>query len=235
MFSERQSIRRWLLGAMLAGALVRLPGVAWGVNWPDGFTIHHPDEYTHIANADAIISPLGPATGVAYPKAFAAYAATPFLAWYGLHGSFGGARIHLPWIVGSGRLISVAFGLAAILLVFLITRDALHHEEAGVLAAWLMVACVVSSAGCRRRVAEVAEYKDAIAPPAEPLIREVPSVGRYGGRFVLGQTVNPKSFNGMMANETSSSDITTQIDAALVKRGCLTVIRKNRAFVPAIP
>jgi hypothetical protein len=31
------------------------------------------------------------------------------------------------------------------------------------LAAWLMVACVVSSAGCRRRVAEAAEYKDAIA------------------------------------------------------------------------
>lgn len=138
MFSERQSIRRWLLGALLAGALVRLPGVAWGVNWPDGFTIHHPDEYTHIANADAIISPLGPATGVAYPKAFAAYAATPFLVWYGLNGSFGGPRIHLPWIVGSGRLISVAFGLAAILLVFLIARDALHHEEAGVLAAWLM-------------------------------------------------------------------------------------------------
>ena len=45
----------------------------------------------------------------------------------------------------------------------------------------------------------------------------LPSVGRYGGRFVLGQTNNPKTFNGMMATETSSSDITTLTDASLVR------------------
>ena len=52
--------------------------------------------------------------------------------------------------------------------------------------------------------------------PAEPLVRQVPSVGRYGGRFVLGQTVSPKTFNGMMATETSSSDITNLIFTSLV-------------------
>ena len=129
---------RWLAAAVLVGALVRLPGVAWGVNWPDGFTIHHIDEYTHIANADAIITPLGPSTGVPYPKAMAAYAAFPILVWYAAHGSFGGPRVHLPWTVGAGRLISVLFGIAAILIVFAIGRDALGDEHAGTLAAWLM-------------------------------------------------------------------------------------------------
>ena len=128
----------WLAGAVVVGLLVRLPGVAWGVNWPDGFTIHHPDEYTHIANADAIITPLGPRTGVPYPKAMAAYAAVPFLAWYAAHGSFGGPRVHIPWIVGTGRLISVVFGIAAILIVFAIARDALGDERAGTIAAWLL-------------------------------------------------------------------------------------------------
>jgi 4-amino-4-deoxy-L-arabinose transferase-like glycosyltransferase len=131
-------MRRWLSGAVLVGALVRLPGVAWGVNWPDGFTIHHPDEYTHVANAEAIISPLGPRTGVAYPKAMAAYAAFPYLLWYAAHGRFGGPRLHLPWTVGAGRLVSVIFGVASILIVFAIGRDALGDPRAGVLAAWLM-------------------------------------------------------------------------------------------------
>ena len=78
------------------------------------------------------------------------------------------------------------------------------------------VACSLGAVGCGRRSAEVAEYKDTIPPPAEPLIRPVATVGRYGGRFVLGQTVNPKTFNAMMATETSSSDITNLIFTTLV-------------------
>jgi hypothetical protein len=120
------------------GALVRAPGVAWGVNWPDGFTIHHPDEYTHVANADAIISPLTPGSGQPYPKAIAAYAAAPYLLWYAAQGSFGGPRVHIPYTVGAGRLVSLAFGVATILLVYLIGRDALRDERAGLLAAWLL-------------------------------------------------------------------------------------------------
>ena len=42
------------------------------------------------------------------------------------------------------------------------------------------------------------------------------SVGRYGGRFVLGETNNPKTFNAMMANETSSTDITDRLFGFLV-------------------
>jgi peptide/nickel transport system substrate-binding protein len=75
----------------------------------------------------------------------------------------------------------------------------------------------LTSVGCGRRAAEVAEYKDEIAPPAEPLIKQLPTVGRYGGRFVLGQTSGPRTFNDMMSTETSSSDVTNLIFAYLVK------------------
>jgi peptide/nickel transport system substrate-binding protein len=72
------------------------------------------------------------------------------------------------------------------------------------------------AAGCRRRTAEVAEYKDPHPLPAEPRVLNVASIGRYGGRFVVGQTSNPRTFNPMMANETSSSDITNLIFTSLV-------------------
>ncbi len=83
--------------------------------------------------------------------------------------------------------------------------------------AWVMLAvCVVLSASCRRRAAEVSEYKDLIPPPAEPLIKDAPEIGRHGGRFVLGETNGPKMFNGLMASETSSTDITDRLFAFLV-------------------
>jgi len=80
-----------------------------------------------------------------------------------------------------------------------------------------LVLAVAAAPGCRRTATDAVAYKDEIPPPAEPLIRQLPSVGHYGGRFVLGQTNNPKTFNGMMATETSSSDITILMDASLVK------------------
>lgn len=72
------------------------------------------------------------------------------------------------------------------------------------------------SAGCRRTATDAVAYKDEIPPPAEPLVEQLPSVGRYGGRFVLGETNNPKSFNGMMVTETSSTDITDRLFGFLV-------------------
>jgi 4-amino-4-deoxy-L-arabinose transferase-like glycosyltransferase len=129
---------RWLYIALIVGLLIRLPGVAWGVNWPDGFGLHHPDEYTHVQNADAIITPFGPQIGVPYPKAMAAAAAVPFLLWYAAHGHFGGPRVHQPFTVITGRLIAVVYGVATIVIVFLIGRDALHDRRAGVLGAWFL-------------------------------------------------------------------------------------------------
>jgi peptide/nickel transport system substrate-binding protein len=74
----------------------------------------------------------------------------------------------------------------------------------------------LTGAGCRRTATDAVAYKDEIPPPAEPLIKQLPAVGRYGGRFVLGETNNPRTFNAMMANETSSTDITDRLFGFLV-------------------
>jgi peptide/nickel transport system substrate-binding protein len=75
---------------------------------------------------------------------------------------------------------------------------------------------LTATAGCRRMANDAVAYEDEIPPPAEPLIRQVPTVGRYGGRFVLGETNNPRTFNAMMARETSSTDITDRLYGFLV-------------------
>jgi peptide/nickel transport system substrate-binding protein len=66
------------------------------------------------------------------------------------------------------------------------------------------------SMACRRRAAETAEYNDPHPLPEDAMVVEAPSVGKHGGRFVFAQTGNPRTFNGMMANETSSTDITVR-------------------------
>ena len=80
----------------------------------------------------------------------------------------------------------------------------------------IALVALFSSAGCRRMANETVAYKDEIPPPAEPFVREVAEVGRYGGRFVLGETNNPRTFNAMMASETSSTDITDRLFGFLV-------------------
>jgi peptide/nickel transport system substrate-binding protein len=84
------------------------------------------------------------------------------------------------------------------------------------LATALIVLLAASAAGCRRTANDAVAYRDEIPPPAEPLIRQLPSVGRYGGRFVQAETNNPRTFNAMMANETSSTDITDRLFGFLV-------------------
>lgn len=85
----------------------------------------------------------------------------------------------------------------------------------------LLIVCLVvgvlTGSGCRRRTAEVAAYKDAIPLPAEPRVTRVATIGRYGGRFVIGQTGNPKTFNAPMANETTSNDVTNLIFTSLAE------------------
>ena len=75
----------------------------------------------------------------------------------------------------------------------------------------LLVAFVTTGAGCRRRAAEVSEYDDPHPLPEEPYVIDAPAVGRHGGRFVMGSISNPRTFNGIMANERSSNDITERL------------------------
>ena len=52
--------------------------------------------------------------------------------------------------------------------------------------------------------------------PADTMTLDLPDLGSYGGRFVIGQTNSPKTFNAMMANETSSNDINNLLWASLM-------------------
>ena len=66
----------------------------------------------------------------------------------------------------------------------------------------------VALAGCRRRAAEVAEYNDPHPLPEDPLVVDAPGSAGTAAALCSRVTGNPRTFNAMMANETSSTDIT---------------------------
>jgi len=81
----------------------------------------------------------------------------------------------------------------------------------------LLAASVFALAGCGGAASQArTTYQDPYPLPADTLIVPVPEIGRYGGRFVIGQTNPPKTFNGIMANETSSTDIIDRLFTTLV-------------------
>ena len=84
---------------------------------------------------------------------------------------------------------------------------------AGVLA----VSLAGAIAGCGSRATHArGTYQDPHPLPADTLTFWSPEIGTYGGRFVIGQTNPPKTFNALMANETSSTDINRLMFAYLV-------------------
>src|SRR4030066_126939 len=67
----------------------------------------------------------------------------------------------------------------------------------------------LAAGGCGGKAGEAkTPSQDPPPPPADTMMLAAPEIGVYGGRFVIGQTSPPKSFNAIMANETSSRDIT---------------------------
>jgi peptide/nickel transport system substrate-binding protein len=72
----------------------------------------------------------------------------------------------------------------------------------------IILVAALGIAGCRRRAAEVTEYSDPHPLPEDSLVVDAPSLGKHGGRFVFAMTGNPRTFNAMMANETTTTDIT---------------------------
>ena len=87
---------------------------------------------------------------------------------------------------------------------------------------WILTAlpCALAGAlaGCGGTASRAgAAYEDPHPLPQDTLTVEVPEIGTYGGRFVIGQTSPPKTFNAIMANETSSSDVTQRLFATLAE------------------
>jgi len=71
------------------------------------------------------------------------------------------------------------------------------------LAVWLM-----GTAGCGGKANTASAYVDPHPLPIDTLTVDVPEIGTHGGRFVLAQTQPPRTFNSIMANESSSYDVT---------------------------
>jgi peptide/nickel transport system substrate-binding protein len=73
---------------------------------------------------------------------------------------------------------------------------------------------VVSGCGGQRGEA-ASSFKDTHPLPPDTMTYATPEIGTYGGRFTIGQTSSPKTFNAIMANETSSSDVTNLLFCTL--------------------
>ena len=78
----------------------------------------------------------------------------------------------------------------------------------GALAVGSLALVLLGAGGCGGKVGVAgATYKDAHPLPPDTLTKEVEEIGTYGGRFVMAQTAAPRTFNVVMANETSSGDV----------------------------
>lgn len=82
---------------------------------------------------------------------------------------------------------------------------------------WWLALCgaVLLGAGCAGRKAADAPFVDREPLPADTMTVSMREAGVYGGRFVVGATASPKTFNGLMVNETSSNDVCAQLYTAL--------------------
>jgi peptide/nickel transport system substrate-binding protein len=83
------------------------------------------------------------------------------------------------------------------------------------LAVGMLAACGGGDDASERDTAPRAVQREQKPLPEEPRVERMQSTGTYGGRFVLGETTGPKTFNAMMANETSSTDITGNLFVGL--------------------
>lgn len=132
--------RRWLLAVLLLGLAARIPGVFWGANFPGGWLTHHPDEFTHLHHAQMLIDP-GYDPGynpTPYPRGMAAHAAAPWIAARAVQGNLRApAPEQLPVLL-SGRLITVAYGAATILVLAGLVRLLGYERRAALFAAALL-------------------------------------------------------------------------------------------------
>lgn len=137
--SKNRTHLYYLLGALLIGLLVRVPGVFWGYNFPTGWYGHHVDEYTHLVNAETLINPLLPPRWPPhpYPKGMAAHVAVPTLGVRALEGELFEKPPPPATIITAGRFVSVLYGAATILVVFLFAGRLFRDSRVAPAAAWV--------------------------------------------------------------------------------------------------
>ena len=124
------------------GLLVRIPGIFWGYNFPTGWYGHHPDEYTHLTHTESLINPRIPTRfhPHPYPKGMAAHVAIPLIGLRFVQGKLFDNDKHpaRSTIIVPGRVASVLYGTATILIVFLLARCLFRDPRVALLAAWIL-------------------------------------------------------------------------------------------------
>jgi peptide/nickel transport system substrate-binding protein len=80
---------------------------------------------------------------------------------------------------------------------------------------WLPVVVCGVLAGCGGGKGGATKWVDRLPLPADPMATSMDEVGRHGGRFVVGATASPKTFNPIVQNESSSNEITQQMFISL--------------------
>jgi hypothetical protein len=130
----------YLFGALLLGLLVRIPGVFWGYNFPTGWHAHHVDEWTHLVNAEVLINPRIPPRWPPhpYPKGMAAHVAAPLVGIRLLQGKLFDDLPTENEIIVCGRVVSLLYGTATILVLFLLARRLCRDPRVALLAAWIL-------------------------------------------------------------------------------------------------
>jgi peptide/nickel transport system substrate-binding protein len=91
-----------------------------------------------------------------------------------------------------------------------------HARRAWTLAALLLVVAGTNGCGHKSDGVETA-YHDPHPLPIDTLAMPTAEIGRYGGRFVIAQTADPRTFNPMMSNEQTSNDINDRMYAGLTE------------------
>jgi hypothetical protein len=137
-----------IVAAALLALAARVPGIFWGDDFPGGFRGHHVDEWTHVVNAEVMIDPKSPPRWRPnpYPKGLAAHVAVPILAQQKLAGrEFGAAapasdRVVPPdrTLILFGRAWSVAYGVATVVVLWLLARRLTGSESIARLAAFFL-------------------------------------------------------------------------------------------------
>lgn len=74
-------------------------------------------------------------------------------------------------------------------------------------AQWATLVVLLTGAGCGGKRASDA-WVDRLPLPADTMTVQMSEQGRHGGRFVQGATSDPRTFNPIMANESTSNQIT---------------------------
>lgn len=78
-----------------------------------------------------------------------------------------------------------------------------------------LVVAVLTMAGCGGGAKREGAFVDQLPLPVDTMTTRMIEPGVYGGRLVFGATSAPKTFNGIMSNETSTTDITQRLFVAL--------------------